>query len=232
MLVRGDHRVNDIKLGNALGAPFRPAHEDEFAERIGPAGYIGPVGTDVADPARRRASTRGAYVTGANQRRRAPARRRARAATSRSSASTCARSRRATPSTATPIRIEPAIEIGNIFKLGTRYSEPLGATYLDEYGNVAADLDGLLRHRPGAHRRRRGRAVRRREGHLVAALARAVRRPPGRPRQARAREERALAERLYGELRALGLDVIYDDRDARPGREVRRRRAARRARCG
>ena len=32
------------------------------------------------------------------------------------------------------IRIEPAIEIGNIFKLGTRYSEPLGATYLDESG--------------------------------------------------------------------------------------------------
>ena len=32
------------------------------------------------------------------------------------------------------IRIEPAIEIGNIFKLGTRYSEPLGATYLDEHG--------------------------------------------------------------------------------------------------
>ena len=33
-----------------------------------------------------------------------------------------------------PIRIEPAIEIANIFKLGTRYSEPLGATYLDENG--------------------------------------------------------------------------------------------------
>ena len=32
------------------------------------------------------------------------------------------------------IRIEPAIEVGNIFKLGTRYSEPLGATYLDEKG--------------------------------------------------------------------------------------------------
>ena len=33
-----------------------------------------------------------------------------------------------------PIRIEPAIEVGNIFKLGTRYSEPLNATYLDESG--------------------------------------------------------------------------------------------------
>ena len=33
-----------------------------------------------------------------------------------------------------PITIEPAIEVGNIFKLGTRYSEPFGATYLDEAG--------------------------------------------------------------------------------------------------
>src|SRR6201985_3184023 len=47
VLVRGDHRVNDIKLANALGTTFRPAHEDEFGQRIGPAGYIGPVGADV-----------------------------------------------------------------------------------------------------------------------------------------------------------------------------------------
>ena len=41
-----------------------------------------------------------------------------------------------------PIRIEPAIEIGNIFKLGTRYSEPLGATYLDEHGKEQLDRMG------------------------------------------------------------------------------------------
>ena len=66
VIVRGDHRVNEIKLQNALGAEFRPAREDEFAERIGPAGYIGPVGADVpillddaVEP--------GGYVTGANR---------------------------------------------------------------------------------------------------------------------------------------------------------------------
>ena len=61
-----------------------------------------------------------------------------RAATSRSSPSTSAPSRRATRSAATPIRIEPAIEVGNIFKLGTRFSEPLGATYLDESGQPSS----------------------------------------------------------------------------------------------
>src|SRR3954453_18157175 len=47
VLVRGDHRVNDIKLANALGTAFRPAQAVEFEDRIGPAGYIAPVGTDV-----------------------------------------------------------------------------------------------------------------------------------------------------------------------------------------
>ena len=108
-----------------------------------------------------------------------------------------------------PLRIEPAIEIGNIFKLGTRYSEPLGASYLDEHGRRAADLDGLLRDRPGADRRRRGRAVRRRARHLLAARARAVRRAPRRARQAghaRARRRRralrdAARRRRRGALR-------------------------------
>src|SRR3712207_5027729 len=47
VMLRGDHRVNDIKLQNARGAEFRPAQVEEFEDRIGPAGYIGPVGTDV-----------------------------------------------------------------------------------------------------------------------------------------------------------------------------------------
>src|SRR3954454_22226082 len=66
VVVRGDHRVNEIKLQNALGAPFRPARPDEVSERIGPPGYIGPVGVDMpvllddaVEP--------GPYITGANR---------------------------------------------------------------------------------------------------------------------------------------------------------------------
>jgi prolyl-tRNA synthetase len=133
VVVRGDHRVNEIKLANALGAPFRPARADEFAEPVGPAGYIGPVGIDVPillDDA----VESGAYITGANREN--------------------AHLRGVEPGRDFPfergdvraveagdtvdgnaIRIEPAIEVGNIFKLGTRFSEPLGATYLDESGS-------------------------------------------------------------------------------------------------
>src|SRR5205085_7471296 len=47
VVVRGDHRVNEVKLRNTLGQAFRPAHPDEVAQRLGPPGFIGPVGTDM-----------------------------------------------------------------------------------------------------------------------------------------------------------------------------------------
>ena len=132
MLVRGDHRVNDIKLGNALGAAFRPAHETEFADRIGPAGYIGPVGTDV--PILLDSALAGdSYISGANK---ADAHLRG-VKPGRDFAFTEVDVRTVEAGDTVDgheIRIEPAIEIGNIFKLGTRYSVPLGATYLDESG--------------------------------------------------------------------------------------------------
>ena len=60
------------------------------------------------------------------------------------------------------IRIEPAIEIGNIFKLGTRYADPLGARYLDEQEHeqliwMGSYGIGLARHRGRRHRAVRGR---------------------------------------------------------------------------
>ena len=59
------------------------------------------------------------------------------------------------------IQLLKAIEVGNIFKLGTRYSEPLGASYLDEKGNELPVWMGSYGDRAGTDRRRRGRAVRR-----------------------------------------------------------------------
>ena len=205
----------------------RPRARTSSPSAIGPAGYIGPVGADVpillddaVEP--------GAYVTGANRDERAPARRRA-----RPRLPVQARRRAHVEAGDTvgghPIRIEPAIEVGNIFKLGTRFSEPLGATYLDESGHVAADLDGLLRPRAGADRRRRGRAVRRRAGHLVAALAGAVRRRSWSGSAARAPRSASWPSASTRSCARPGLDVALRRPRRRPGREVRRRGAARRA---
>ena len=132
IMVRGDHRVNETKLRNVLNCGFRPARPDEFEDVIGPAGYIGPVDAGVPiilDEA----VAPGGYVTGANR----PDAHLRGVEPGRDFTFERADVRVVEAGDTVgghPIRIEPAIEIGNIFKLGTRYSEPLGATYLDEAG--------------------------------------------------------------------------------------------------
>jgi prolyl-tRNA synthetase len=214
VMLRGDHRVNDIKLQNALGAEFRPARPEEFEDRIGPAGYIGPVGTDVPILLDR-AVVPGGYITGSNR--------------------PDAHLRGVEPGRDFPcepvdirfveqgdtvdghaIRIEPAIEVGNIFKLGTRFSEPLGATYLDEAGKSQLIWMGSYGIGPA---RIAAAAVEQFADEQGIAWPRSI--APfdvelvglgkeGTP-------ERELADRLYEDLRGTGLDVLYDDRDAGPG---------------
>jgi prolyl-tRNA synthetase len=214
VVVRGDHRVNDIKLTNALGGHFRPAREEEFAERIGPAGYIGPVGADVPillDDA----IEPGAYVAGAN---RDNAHLRG-VEPGRDFPFKRADVRSVEPGDTVnghPVRIEPAIEVGNIFKLGTRYSERLGATYLDESGTARPIWMGSYGIGPA---RVAAAAVEQFADEAGIAWPRSIA-PFDVHLVALGREgaeERALAERLYGDLREAGLSVLYDDRDAGPG---------------
>jgi prolyl-tRNA synthetase len=133
VLLRGDHRLNEIKLRNSLGAGFRLAREDEIAQ-IGPVGFIGPVGAGV--PVIKDAAIEGeSFVTGANA---ADAHLRGvRPGRDFDYEELDVRSVEAgdTAPGGGTIEIEPAIEVANIFKLGTRYSEALGATYLDEGGS-------------------------------------------------------------------------------------------------
>ena len=217
VLVRGDHRLNEIKLQNALGAPARPAEQAEVRELFGSEpGFIGPVGSSVrvvSDEALRGlhglvtgANRSGFHLEGVEPERDF--------ATEWVDVRTveqgdlCSRGAR--------IRIEPAIEVGNIFKLGTRYSEPLGARYLDESGQeqliwmgsygigpariVAAAIEQFHDDRGIAW----PRSLAPFEIELVTL---------GKPGE----EARSVADRLYEDLRAEGLDTLYDDRDASPG---------------
>ncbi|HEV7919065.1 MAG TPA: proline--tRNA ligase, partial [Solirubrobacterales bacterium] len=136
VLLRGDHSLNEIKLQNATGKPLRQASDDEIVRLFGSAvGYSGPVGCDVpvlADAALKPVS--GGYVAGANK------------ANAHLKGVEIGRDFKCdfadvravaagdTVAGGHAIEIVPAIEIGNIFKLGTRYSEALGANYLDESG--------------------------------------------------------------------------------------------------
>ena len=114
------------------------------------------------------------------------------------------------------VRIEPAIEVGNIFKLGTRFSEPLGATYLDESGREQMIWMGSYGFGPA---RAAAAAVEQyADEHGISwprSLAPFDVQLVGLGRSGT--EEHALAERLYGELETAGLRTLYDDRDAGPG---------------
>jgi prolyl-tRNA synthetase len=216
VVVRGDHRVNEIKLRNALGAPCRPAQPDEFAQKIGPAGFIGPVGAN-APVLLDDAVTGGGYVAGANRtdfhlRGVEPGRdfafERADVRTVEAGDSV----------NGGAIRIEAAIEVGNIFKLGTRYSEPLGATFLDESGTAKPIVMGCYGIGPA---RIVAAAVEQTADEAGIAWPRAL--SPfdvelvglGRA----GTEEQTYADTLYEQLRALGADVLYDDRDLGPGQK-------------
>jgi prolyl-tRNA synthetase len=218
VLLRGDHRLNEVKLRNGMGTDFRQARPEEIEAELGPVGYIGPVGANL--PIIKDAAVSGdSYVCGANE---AGAHLRGvdpgRDFESYEMDVRAVEAGDIAPGGAA-IEIEPAIEIGNIFKLGTRYSEPLGATFLDESGSerpivmgsygigparvVAAAIEqgaderGIVWPRPIAPW----------QAHLVS-LAKA------------GEEERAAADRLYDELLAAGVEVLYDDREAGPGEKL------------
>jgi prolyl-tRNA synthetase len=217
VVVRGDHRVNEIKLQNALKAPFRPAQPDEVQQRIGPPGYIGPVGIDMP-VLLDHAVVAGAYVAGAN----APDAHVAGVEPGRDFRFEAVDVRTVEAGDRVNggvIRIEPAIEVGNIFKLGTRYSEPLDATYLDESGREQVIWMGSYGIGPA---RIAAAAVEQYADEQGIAWPRSI--APwdvelvglGKAGS----EERAAAEKLYEELRAAGIDVLYDDRDAGPGEKL------------
>jgi prolyl-tRNA synthetase len=214
VVVRGDHRVNEIKLQNALGAAFRPARPEEVEERIGPPGSIGPVGADL-EIVLDEAVADGAYVSGAN----APDSHLRGVVPGRDFAAERADVRRVEVGDTVdgnPIRIEAAIEVGNIFKLGTRYSEPLGATFVDVHGSEQLVWMGSYGIGPA---RICAAAIEQYADEQGISWPRSL--APfdvevvalGKPGS----EELALAEVIYDELGALGLDVLLDDRDAGPG---------------
>jgi prolyl-tRNA synthetase len=214
VVVRGDHRVNEVKLALALGSEFRPAHPDEVSARLGPPGFIGPVGTDLPILLDEGVGP-GGYVAGANKvdlhlRGVEPGR-------DFRFDSVDVRSVLDGDTVAgAAVRIEPAIEVGNIFKLGTRYSAPLGAKYLDESGSEQLIWMGSYGFGPA---RAAAAAVEQYADEHGISWPRSM--APfdvelvtlGQPGS----EERELSDRLYGELQDLGLQMLYDDRDAGPG---------------
>ncbi|CAN5363410.1 proline--tRNA ligase [soil metagenome] len=212
-LIRGDDRLSEEKLTTVLGAAFRAATDDEIREAFGAGGgSLGPVGADVdviADDTLRD----GQFVAGANRDgwhlRGVEA--------GRDYEPRFADIRQANPGDACPncggkLVVQPAIEVGHIFKLGTFYSEPLGANYLDEDGRERPIVMGSYGVGPARtmaaiieqHHDDKGiqwpAAVAPYDVNVVVI--------PGQDEH---------AEAIVAALDSAGFDVLLDDRDARAG---------------
>jgi prolyl-tRNA synthetase len=212
-LVRGDDRLSDEKLETVFEASFRPATEDEIRSTFGAGGgSIGPVGVDVEVIADETLRT-GQFIAGAN--RDDSHLRGVEAGRDYEPAFADIRQARegdACPECGGALSVQPAIEVGHIFKLGTFHSSALGAMYLDEEGTERPIVMGSYGIGPARtiaaiveqHHDERGivwpRSVAPYDVHIVCL--------PG-------LEEKA-AE-LEVRLEAAGASVLLDDRELRAG---------------
>jgi prolyl-tRNA synthetase len=225
LLLRGDHDLNEVKVGKieGLNQGFRFANVDEINHHFGcKPGYLGPVNLkgSVRVIADRTVAQMSDFVTGANQWDHhlrgvnwgrdlpEPAR--------------IVDIRNVVEGDPSPdgrgvLAIQRGIEVGHIFYLGTKYSEAMKATYLDETGKPTLMQMGCY-----------GIGVTRIVGAAIeqnhddrgiawpAAIApfEAVICPVG---AAKSELVRAESEAIYQTLAAAGIDVALDDRDERPG---------------
>jgi prolyl-tRNA synthetase len=222
LVLRGDHELNAVKAQKLPGiaTPLRLASAERVLEATGTEpGYVGVVGLKCRVYADYGALALADFVCGANE-------------TDMHltgvnwerdvQGATAADLRNVVEGDPSPsgkgrLRIARGIEVGHIFQLGRKYSEPMKAVVLDEAGRETALYMGCY-----------GIGVTR----IVAAAIeqnhdergiiwptpiapfQVVLVPINLQKSARVRER---SERLYGELGAAGIEVLYDDRDARPG---------------
>lgn len=215
-LVRGDQELHEKKLGRVIGKN-RPAQKEEVKDILGvEAGFIGPMNHDiriVADACLQD----GVYVSGANkQHYHARGIKPGRDFTAEWHDITLAKEGDFCSKCDAPIRIERVIEIGNIFKLGKKYAVPLKAFYLDEKGEEKPIIMGSYGIGPARIAAAAIEQNNDKDGMIwpksIAPFD--VEILPLNMNEGKTAE---VAEKLYRDLTARGLDVLLDDRDERAG---------------
>jgi len=230
VLMRGDHQLNEAKLNGAVGGPTRPMEESEIKALFkSPAGYLGPVGIEWARDRKKDGDKAVLFVDSALEGRVnliAGANKEdyhmknitpgkdfyptayldLRAVTAGEGCPNCGQA----------LRIDTAVEIGHIFKLGYRYSESMGLRVLDKNGKEVMPIMGCY-----------GIGI---ERILTAAVEQSNDEngfwlPPSiapfeivvAPVNVKDEAVRAASEDITKQLEAAGFDVILDERNERPG---------------
>jgi len=229
ILMRGDHQLNEAKLSTALaGKETRPMQEDEIRQLFhSPAGFLGPLGIEWASDLKgtgpillldKALEGRRNLISGANKEDyhvknitpgdnfQPTAYADLRAVTSGEPCPNCG----------APLRMDTAVEVGHIFKLGYKYSESMGARVLDKHGKETMPIMGSY-----------GIGI---ERILTAAVEQSNDEngfwlPSSiapfeiivTPTNVRDQTLKTTAEDIAGRLESAGHDVLLDDRDERPG---------------
>jgi prolyl-tRNA synthetase len=212
-LVRGDDRLDEAKLTAVLGGAVRPATEEEIRDTFGAdPGSIGPVGVAV-DVVADETLREGQFVAGANE-----SGRHLRGVEAGRDYEPSFADIRVTregdrcPKCGGALRLQTAIEVGHVFKLGTDYSIPLSATFLDEDGiekplimgsygiGPARTMAAIVEQHHDEHGIQWPASVTPYDVHVVVL--------PGLEQQ---------AEELASTLEEAGRSVLLDDRDLRAG---------------
>jgi prolyl-tRNA synthetase len=230
VLMRGDHQLSEAKLNGTVATATRPMEEDEIKALFkSPAGYLGPIGVEWAKALKKDAGLpvllvdkalegRTNLIGGANQENyhlknltpggnfHPTAYADLRAVTAGEACPNCGK----------PLRIDTAVEIGHIFKLGYRYSESMGARVLDKNGKEVTPIMGS--YGIGIERILTAAVEQGNDENgfwLPAAIApfEVVVAPVNIKDEA----VKWAAEDIAKRLEAAGFDVILDDRDERPG---------------
>ncbi len=218
-VVRGDMELNETKLANAVKArELRPAQEAEIRAIGAVPGYGSPLGVHdcfiVVDDAVAQspnlvagANEEGFHMLNVNYERDYKAHLVCDIAVAGEGA--------ACPTCGTPMRTARGVEIGNIFQLGTRYSDAMGCTYQDEAGQARPVVMGSYGIGVG-----RLLACIAEEHHDDFGLCWPISVAPYQVHLVLLRGDsasEAVAEQLYDELQRAGVEVLYDDRAERPG---------------
>jgi prolyl-tRNA synthetase len=230
VLMRGDHQLNEAKLNGTVAIATRPMEDGEIRELFkSPAGYLGPTGIEWAKDLKKDVERpvllvdkalegRTNLIAGANRedyhlKNLTPGKdfqptmyADLRAVTAGEACPNCGK----------PLRIDTAVEVGHIFKLGYRYSESMGLRVLDQNGKEVMPIMGCY-----------GIGI---ERILTAAVEQSNDEngfwlPPAiapfeivvSPANVRDESVKSTAEDIAKRLEGAGFDVILDDRDERPG---------------
>jgi prolyl-tRNA synthetase len=221
VLVRGDHEVNEVKLAKLFPGEAAELADAATIERVtgAPVGFAGPAGLKLRVYADRAVAGLANFATGANKAdahladvnwgRDLPRPEETYDLRTAGAGDSC-------PKCGGRLELAPGIELGHVFQLGTKYSQAMGATFLDKEGKSHPVLMGcygigvnrILAAAIELHHDADGIAWPASIAPYEVLVLAASPKPEG----------IAAATKIYEELAAAGADVLYDDReDVRPG---------------